>query len=137
LEPDFPIEFLVHGRPASTQTKRHATRAAWRERVKAASRGVVATDHWAATGRIAVTLFYFPDGDMQGDIDNIAKPVLDALGRHIYLDDSQVERVVVQKFEPDRTFRFGDPSRTLAAAVDGARPVLYVRLSDNPFEDLT
>jgi hypothetical protein len=45
---------------------------------KEASRAVVATDHWAATGHIAVTLFYFPDGATQGDIDkivNISRPL--------------------------------------------------------------
>ncbi len=36
-----------------------------------------------------------------GDIDNIVKPILDALCHHIYMDDRQVQRLVVQKFEPD------------------------------------
>jgi hypothetical protein len=40
-------------------------------RIKEAIRGVVATDHWATTGRIEVTLFHFPDGAVQGDIKNI------------------------------------------------------------------
>ena len=38
---------------------------------------------------------------MQGDVNNIVKPIVDALSRHLYLDDHQVQRVVVQKFEPD------------------------------------
>jgi crossover junction endodeoxyribonuclease RusA len=74
---------------------------------------------------------------MEGDIDNIVKPVLDALGGHIYLDDWQVERVVVQKFEPGKLFPFAAPSPTLDDAVNGWKPVLYVRLSNDPFEDLT
>ena len=44
------------------------------------------------------TLFYFPAVEMAGDIDNIVKPVLDALGKHIYVDDRQVHRVLVQNF---------------------------------------
>ena len=69
-------------------------------------------------------------------MDNIVKLVLDALGRHIYADDAQVERVVVQKFEPENTFRFRSPSRGLETVLNRARPVLYVRLSNDPFEDL-
>jgi len=73
---------------------------------------------------------------MAGDIDNIVKPVLDALGRHIYLDDRQVHRVLVQKFEPGNVFEFAAPSSTLQDALNRAKPVLYIRLSNDPFEDL-
>jgi hypothetical protein len=65
------------------------------------------------------------------------KLTLDALLPHIYLDDSQIERVVVQKFDPGNVFRFSDPSATQLDAVTGTKPVLYVRLSDRLFEDLT
>jgi crossover junction endodeoxyribonuclease RusA len=74
---------------------------------------------------------------MEGDIDNIVKLVLDAMSHHIYMDDAQVERVVVQKFEPGRVFGFSSPSEVLASAMFATKPVLYIRLSDNPFEDLS
>jgi crossover junction endodeoxyribonuclease RusA len=83
-----------------------------------------------------VTLFYFPAEPRGGDVDNIVKLVLDALGKHIYIDDSQVERVLVQKFEPGNVFPFSSPRRGLEAALSRVKPVLYVRLSNDPFEDL-
>ncbi len=83
-----------------------------------------------------MTLFYFPPEPMQGDIDNIVKLVLDACRPHIYLDDSQIERVVVQKFEPDHLFSFGNPSATFVQAFEGAKPALYVRISNDPHEEL-
>ena len=55
---------------------------------------------------------------------------------HIYMDDSQIERVVIQKFEPQRVFSFTQPSPVLAAALSAQKPILYVRLSDDPFEEL-
>ena len=64
------------------------------------------------------------------------KFTLDALWPDIYLDDSQIERVVAQKFEPGNVFSFSNPSETLVKAITGAKPVLYVRLSDKPFEEL-
>lgn len=73
---------------------------------------------------------------MAGDIDNIVKPILDALGSHIYRDDRQVHRVLVQKFEPGNIFPFGAPSPTLEEALLREKPILYIRLSDDPFEDL-
>jgi hypothetical protein len=86
---------------------------------------------------MAATLFYFPASAMDGDIDNIIKPVLDALARNIYMDDAQVERVVAQKFEPENMFDFSSPSAKLADAVNGRKPVLYIKLSNKPFEDLS
>lgn len=132
----FPIEFIVQGTPVSLQAKRAASRAAWMERVKAASTGALPEYHMASSNRMSVTLFFLPPEEMQGDIDNIVKPILDAMCRHVFIDDKQVERVVVQKFEPGRVFSFTDPSETFAKALAGAKPALYVKVSNNPHEDL-
>jgi crossover junction endodeoxyribonuclease RusA len=81
-------------------------------------------------------LVVLPETQMQGDLDNIVKPILDAMRKHIYADDKQVERILVQKFEPGKIFRFRAPSQTLATAIQGQKPILYVRVSDNPMEGL-
>jgi crossover junction endodeoxyribonuclease RusA len=73
---------------------------------------------------------------MEGDLDNIVKPILDALGRHIYMDDRQIHRIVAQKFEPDNIFDFHVPSPVLQRALNNPAPMLYIRLSDDPFEEL-
>ena len=120
----------------SLQAKRAEAKEAWKARVKEASYASLPDGHFSTDGPIAVTLFYFPDGEMQGDVDNIVKPVLDALCRHIYTDDRQVERVWVQKFEPGRLFQFRQPSQILSEALSGEKPLLYVRLGDDPTEGL-
>lgn len=132
VEIDFPVEFIVRGRPVSLQTKRPAARMAWRERVREASHVALPEGHFATAGQVSVTLFYFPDGEMQGDLDNIVKPILDALCQHVYNDDKQVERIWVQKFEPGKTPRFDEPSVVLLRATQDARPLLFVRLSTDP-----
>ena len=70
------------------------------------------------------------------DIDNIVKPILDAMTHFIYVDDSQVDRVVVQKFEPDSIFIFSDPSPVLVDALAVAGSAVYIRVSDDPHEEL-
>lgn len=91
--------------------------------------------HFASAKLLSVTLFYFPDAPMEGDIDNIVKLTLDGMCKLVYLDDRQVERVVVQKFEPGRVLPFSDPSPALAACAVGQKPALYVRLSVDLQED--
>jgi hypothetical protein len=139
MEPEFPLEFMVEGTPVSAQAERARSREEWKQRVRDASIPLLPEGHWASTDRISVTLFYFPRAPMQGDVDNIIKLVLDAMMQHIYVDDHQIERVVVQKFEPDNVFQFSSPSDTLARAMQlaDAGPVLYVRVSNDPFEDLS
>lgn len=136
MEIEFPIEFLVHGTPVSLQAKRPESREEWQDRVKIASVRAIPQPHFASNERIAVTLYYFPSEPMQGDVDNIVKPILDALAHHIYLDDKQVERLLIQKFEPGNVFGFANPSTTIAGALEGDKPVLYVRVSNDPFEEL-
>ncbi|PZP46517.1 MAG: RusA family crossover junction endodeoxyribonuclease [Azospirillum brasilense] len=136
VEIEFPVEFIVQGTPVSLQAKRAEAREAWKVRVKEASYGSLPEGHFSTDGPISVTLFYFPAGKMQGDVDNIVKPVLDALCRHIYSDDHQVERVWVQKFEPGRLFEFRQPSQVLSEALSGQKPLLYIRLGDDPTEGL-
>jgi crossover junction endodeoxyribonuclease RusA len=133
---EFPIEFTVLGTPVSFQAARAASKEQWKARVKAASAMVLPAPHFVSGDRMAVTLYYLPEARMQGDVDNIVKLVLDALCKHIYLDDAQVERVVVQKFEPGNVFNFRSPSASIVAAISGPKPALYVRVSNDPFEDL-
>jgi hypothetical protein len=135
VEIEFPVEFLVLGTPVSAQAKRRESIDQWQARIKDASQVALPEGHFATRGPIAIRLFYFPAAAMTGDIDNIVKPILDALRRYIYLDDRQIERLVVQKFEPERVFQFRVPSAILSEALDADRPLLYVRLSDDPYED--
>jgi crossover junction endodeoxyribonuclease RusA len=134
MEIEFPIEFVVQGTPVSQQGKLAKSKEEWKARVRAASCTAIPTPHFASDDRIAVTLYYLPAEPMQGDIDNIVKPILDALSRHIYVDDHQVERLVVQKFEQADTEPLVRRSSLLNSAFSGIRPVLYVRISNNPNE---
>jgi crossover junction endodeoxyribonuclease RusA len=136
MELSFPIEFVVVGTPVSHQAKRAKSKAEWKDIVRTASLTALPNPHFASVDRLAVTLYYFPADAIAGDIDNIVKLVLDACARHIYVDDAQVERLVVQKFEPERLFAFSNPSERLREAGSMSAPVLYVRISNDPFEDL-
>jgi crossover junction endodeoxyribonuclease RusA len=133
---EFPLEFLVKGMPVSVQAKRPKSKIEWQQRVRDASSTVIPSPHFASDDGISVTMYFLPADAMQGDIDNIIKPIIDALKGHIYIDDQQVERIVIQKFEPSSGYRFVQPSAMLAEAFETERPVLYVRISDNPIKDL-
>lgn len=139
MEPEFSIEFNVHGSPVTFQKK--GPRAAkakedWKLLVADAARKVLPDEMPFATKRsLAVTLHYFPAQPMEGDLDNIIKLTLDAMEGPLYVNDHQIERVVIQKFEPGGVFTFPSASEVLATAMAGEKPVLFVRVSDDPYED--
>jgi len=86
---------------------------------------------------MAITIYNMPAEPMEGDIDNIVKLIVDALSRHIYLDDRQVERIAVQKFEPGDVFKFAAPIEVLGRALGSPKPLVYIRVNNDPFEELT
>jgi crossover junction endodeoxyribonuclease RusA len=136
VEPTFPMEFVVPGTPVSMQG-RSESKLEWTERIRRATLLVLPEGHFATARPIFATLFYFPATTMRGDLDNIVKPILDALSRHVYIDDAQVERIVVQKFERGNVFAFETPTAGLKNALNHVTPVLYVRISTDPFEELS
>ncbi len=80
---------------------------------------------------VAVTIYYFASGAVEGDIDNIVKPILDALINVAYPDDRFVERVTIQKFEPAYGPELVNPSAVLASILDRATPIVYIRIDDD------
>ncbi len=110
------------------------SRQGWKRTIReAAANRVQETIEWSLLDdrRVAVTVFYFAPAQMEGDIDNIVKPILDGMINVAYLDDDVVERVLVQKFEPGIERSFLDVTESLAAALDMDAPVVYIRVDDD------
>lgn len=128
----FPVEFIIGGTPVSLQGSAHA-RQVWKELVKEASYDGLPEQHIVYDGGVGVSILHFPAAEMMGDIDNIVKPILDALCKHIYFDDRQVVRVVAHKIELDQPVTYENPSNSLITALGSERPFTYVRISDNPY----
>jgi crossover junction endodeoxyribonuclease RusA len=130
----FPIEFLINDTPRSHQSKNSDGKERWKLKV-----GQIAKEHidtlreWVFLDErpLAATIFYFPPDKMDGDVDNIVKLILDGMKKVIYLEDSFIERVTVQKFEPDITWTFRSLTAKLEEAVDGDPPVIYIRIDDD------
>lgn len=70
-------------------------------------------------GPLYARLIWFHSYRTAQDVDNIAKRVFDALAGVVYTDDSQLDKVVLEKLEyPSEQFSFAD--RTMPAGAFGA-----------------
>lgn len=78
----------------SQNPRRRASYREWQSRLRSASSMALPSPHFATVAPVAVVLYYLPIAEMQGDLDNVIKPILDALKAHIFVDDHQVERII-------------------------------------------
>lgn len=129
----YPVELVIEGTPISLQGSPES-KARWRQRVSECAKARLRemTDWYFLDDRpVSVTIFYFPEAKMAGDIDNLVKNILDGLKSVVYPNDDVVERVVAQKFEPDVLLSFTVGSEQLGRALDAPRPVTYIRIDDH------
>ena len=91
-----------------------------------------ATQGWDAEppvlGAVVVTITYFYDRASL-DVDNIPKPILDALKDLIYSDDSQVADLVCRKRDINDDLQIRNPSTALLDCLRGTGPVLHVAVA--------
>lgn len=130
----YPLEVVLQGTPVTLQSKNVPRREAWKDRVTEATRSRQQETYelgFLDDRALAVTIYYFPSAPMDGDLDNIVKLILDGMRGYAYLDDRAVERVAVQKFEPEAGWEFLTVTDQLASALDTEAPVVYIRVDDD------
>ena len=124
-----PFEFFVLGRPVSQQTRRRALITEWRAQVRDEAERLWNDGDAPHDGAAAVTLTYFYD-EMPMDVDNIPKPVLDALIGLVYHNDSQVTDILCRKRELDPRLSIPERSPILELALDHGSEFLHVVIEE-------
>ena len=124
------FEFVLEGPPVSIRAKKTATRRyqRWVRAVKAAARKL-----WPDVKQpivrpvtVVITNYYTL---APPDVDNIIKPILDALNGVAYVDDEQVHRVCSEKVDLTSSPLIEDPSVLLADAIGRYSEVVHVVVS--------
>ena len=126
-----PFEFIIDGPPVSQQARRRERIHEWIEDVRS-----VATRYWSAgelpvTGSVMLTITYFYDS-VSMDVDNISKPISDALKELVYLDDKQVTDLLCRKRDLNANPRVEAPSALLAEGLTRGNEFLHIVVEDAP-----
>lgn len=112
-----PFEFVIDGPPISQQARRREKVRQWRDEVRK-----LAAQYWPAgeqpvAGPIMLTITSFYDS-ASIDVDNIPKPISDALKGLVYEDDKQVTDVLTMtSLEKHRTSVIAEEHRSRGYAV--------------------
>ena len=122
------FEFVVSGAPVSQQTRRRALLRKWIQTVRRVARRWWGREPPRA-GAVAVKVSYFYDGDPL-DVDNIPKPVLDALKGIVYDDDRQVFDLLCRKRQLGEELLIHNPSAAMLDSVRDGQPFLHISVAE-------
>ena len=126
-----PFEFVVNGPPVSAQARRRLRVHNWVETVRQEAMNYWPTGEAPVAGAILVEIVYLYEGTGM-DVDNIIKPIQDALKGLVYRDDEQATDLVSRKRSLDLDLRVSDPSDVLAEGFDRGREFSYVVVREAP-----
>jgi hypothetical protein len=122
-----PFDFVIEGPPVSHQTRNRARLRAWKQAVRIAAQG-----YWTAGDppsgddlTIVVTNFY---ATAAPDVDNIVKPIQDALNGLVYGDDHQITDCHTRKRKIDGAFKVQGLSRALADGFVNYKDFIHVKI---------
>ena len=123
-----PLEFVIDG-PTSSQGSSSRSRQRWKQAVRTA-----AQKHWPHSKPfsepVLVSIANFFVGRQPADLDNMAKPILDALGTVVYEDDRQVSDLLCRKRALGDDLRILSPSQVLLARLAALGPFDHILADD-------
>lgn len=97
----------IPGNPKSSQGK--GTKSKYIQTIQDAAKEQV--PYPVKSGRIDIEIFFVALSTMRADVDNIIKPILDALIDIVYFDDRQVRSVRAVAIPPDDIMSFHNANR--------------------------
>jgi crossover junction endodeoxyribonuclease RusA len=130
-----PIEFVIPQRPVSQQARRQARLREWKEFVAEHARLAVNEPRELASEPVALKLLYVYE-EAALDIDNILKPIQDALIGVLLEDDSVITDVEIRRRWLRTAFTINAVSPTLATGLALGREFVWLALSDAPPQDV-
>ena len=114
--------------PVSVQARRRERVREWRRELENAVDEVWDSERITDRKLMVVITYFFDETPI--DVDNIPKPILDALKVKVFSDDSQVYELLCRKRSRADNLSIVRPSRELLDALGNSRQVLHVSVSE-------
>lgn len=129
------FEFIINGRPVSQQARRSEKLDAWKATVRQEAEKYWPLEEQPATGLVMLKVTYFYDSvDM--DVDNIIKPIQDAMKGIAYIDDKQITDVIARKRNLSGNFRIENITPILAEGFALNNEFLHIVVTDAPDQEV-
>jgi crossover junction endodeoxyribonuclease RusA len=122
-----PFEFIVEGPPMSQQTRRREKLRAWKQKIRRTAEEHWPSDSLPSVDQLSIRITYYFE-DVSPDVDNIGKPIQDALIGLVYNDDSQITDIIARKRDINGAYRVRGLSSALAQGFMLNRDFLHIRI---------
>jgi len=126
-----PLEFIIAGPPVSLQTRNRSRLQAWKADVRRAATNVLAPGLLPTDDLVKIMITYYYDTSAP-DVDNIIKPIQDALVALIYTDDCQVTDAISRKRNLNGYFQIRGMSPILAEGFCSGKEFLHITVDIAP-----
>jgi len=131
-----PFDFVIEGPPVSQQTKNRARLQAWKQAVKQAAQNYWNAGDQPSAGELTIVVTNFYE-IAAPDVDNIVKPIQDALKGLVYADDNQITDCHTRKRKIDGAFKVKGLSRALADGFVNYSDFIHVKVvTSGNFEEI-
>lgn len=127
--PLLPWDFIALGVPISVQAS-GTSKARWKGEVAAAAHAAWGADP-PLDVEVLLRITYFHE-NAPLDVDNMIKPIQDALNGIVYVDDKQVATVVSGRSNLDGSFRVRGLSEALASGFVSGGPFVHIKVEPAP-----
>lgn len=127
-----PFEFIITGPPVSQQARRRARLREWQEEIRHEAVLRWPYVEFPYPGSVQITIIYFYD-QTSLDVDNIPKPILDALKGLVYIDDEQITDIICRKRSLLTELRVENPA--IVEALASGDEFLYILAEAAPNQE--
>lgn len=125
------FEFTIAGPPVSHQTRNRDRLRSWKTSVRNCAEQQLPEDFTLVTDEVTFSITYYYEGHSP-DVDNIIKPIQDALVGLVFEDDSQICVTKSSKRNVNGSFRVRGISPIVLTAFAEGDPFLHVRVESAP-----
>lgn len=131
-----PFEFIIEGPPVSLQTKNRARLRQWKTDVANAARLKIPANTAPVQGEVEIKITNYYEGSCP-DVDNIIKPIQDALAGIVYEDDDQVVETGSRKKDINGAYKIRGASSVIIEGFVNRNEFLHIKVIDHqPNQDL-
>lgn len=130
-----PFAFIITGKPVSLQTNNRAKLQEWKAKVGQAAAEAMPIEMQATSEPVQVIITHYCITQIS-DLDNIIKPIVDAMKILVYVDDRQVTDLTVKRRQIKEFADVSGISSEIAEALAAGQEFIYVKIDQptNPME---
>lgn len=131
LNPELPFEFIVQGVAPSHQSASKKAKLEWSQKIENfVGKKFEQVFPFEISKRLSVCIVHITFDRETGDLDNCSKLVLDAMQGQLFVNDLQLDEILLRRIESNSRFNLTKVSELFLNTLRSSEPAVYVKLSE-------